>query len=88
MDITITQKDADFILRFIRADLKRVVDSSENLRNNYDRLEKSCTENIKDLPEVISMMKMATELKKTMDEDNNELRKDLEKCIEILTIGS
>lgn len=88
MNIIISQKDADFILKFIRADLKRVSDSSASLHNNYKRLEKSCTEDLRNLPEVASMMEMATILKKTMDEDSDEIRKDLEKCIEILTIGS
>ena len=88
MNIIISQKDADFILKFIRAELKRVSDSSTSLQNNYKRLEKACTEDLRNLPEVVSMMEMARVLKQTVDENSDELRKDLEKCVEILTIGS
>jgi len=88
MNIIISQEDADFILKFIRADLRRVSDSSASLHNNYKKLEKSCTDGLRNLPEVVSMMEMASVLKKTADENSDVLKKDLEKCVEILTIGS
>lgn len=88
MSISLTTKDADFILGFIRADLQRVVDNTANLDESWKRLEASCTDNIKDLSFVQGLMKIAGDARQMAVSDNNDIRKDLERCVELLTCGS
>ena len=88
MNISLTAKDADFILGFIRADLQRVIDNSANLDESWKRLEASCTDNIKGLSFVQGLMKIAGDAKEMAVSDNNDIRKNLERCIELLTCGS
>ena len=88
MEIKLTAKDADFILRFIRSDLQRIVDNSTNLDESWSRLEHSCTDQIKDLPFVKGLMEVAGDAMKMARSDNDDLRKGLEHCVELLTCGS
>ena len=88
MNIVLTQKDADFILKIIRLDLARVVESETDLDNKFAQLQKHHTENLKDISFANIIMQTATEMTNELKEQHMEIRKDLEHCIELLMCGS
>lgn len=88
MSITLTTKDADFILRFIRTDLEDVNKRSKEADESWERLNAACTDNIKDLPVITSMMKLAGIAKSESERNLTEVKAALEHCIELLTWGS
>lgn len=92
MDITLTTKDADFILSFIRKDivlleerLKKLSTSRDNLMRHFNGLGK-----IEDgVDEEIKMLKKCSTLLGTEVENNlHDTISDLTHCIELLTVGS
>jgi len=90
MNIILTQQDADFILKFIRTDLTVLRTNQNNTEESYERLNKTL-EKHKDLAGTIlyqSIKDAAYTLIKESSKSNKELIKDLEKCIELLTVGS
>lgn len=88
MSITLTTKDADFILRFIRADLEKINERSKETEKSWERLNAACKDDIKDLPAIMSIMEVAREAKKLSDNNATEIKESLQHCIELLTWGS
>ena len=90
MNIVLTQQDADFILKFIRTDLTVLQTNHNKTEQSYDELNK-ILEKHKDLaniPLYQVIKETAEDLMKETNRSNGELIKDLEKCIELLTVGS
>ena len=87
MEIRLTAKDADFILKFIRTDLQRVCETSAKIRGKQSELEAMYEKSEKsDL--IKCVWNMAKEAGNLVSEDMTEVRHDLERCIELLTCGS
>ena len=87
MDIKLTAKDADFILKFIRTDLQRVCETSAKIRGKQTELEAMYEKSEKsDLIKLV--WEMAKEAGTLVSEDMTEIRHDLERCVELLTVGS
>ena len=87
MEIKLTQKDADFILSFIRTDLKRLNDSIDKLNNREQKLIDSAKE-LKDDAVVEIVTKLAFEQGNLVKGGLEEIKNDLVHCVELLTIGS
>jgi len=86
--IELTQKDADFILRYIRADLQKASEAVERLKQRQEELERSCKK-VDEKGEALESLITITKLVgKAVDDDMNIIRHDLEHCIELLTCGS
>lgn len=89
MNITLTQADADFILKYIRMDARRVEERYETLQENENNLRKAYEKaNLTDRAVGNAIMEVAEELSTNVKNDLIELRKDFTKCIELLTVGS
>ena len=88
MSITLTPKDADFILRFIRTDLEDVNKRFKEADESWKRMNAVCTDDIKNLPVITSMLKLAGIAKAESERNLNEVKAELEHCIELLTWGS
>ena len=87
MEIKLTAKDADFILKFIRADLQRVCENAAKLRGKQSELEEVFEKSEK--TELMKQIwKMTKEAGDMVSEDMTEIRHDLERCVELLTCGS
>lgn len=87
MEIKLTSKDADFILKFIRADLQRICDTSAKIRGKQSELEEIYEKSEK--TELIKhIWDMAKEAGDLVSEDIDNARHDLERCVELLTCGS
>lgn len=88
MDIKLSTKDADFIIKIIRSDLERINDSHNRLVES----QKSFNESVKESG-VKSLMVKAIAYSLNEDTKNilleeEAIRNDLLKCIELLTVGS
>ncbi len=91
MNIIISQKDADFILAYLRTDLEKVTKTCDNLA---ERSEKFKTELEKHkgkmgiMEEIMSkgLLDVSSEMLK--DSIQTKKKSELLKCIEILTVGS
>jgi len=89
MDITLNTKDADFILRFLRTDLERINDSLSKLKDSKDELQKTCEKSdLKDSRLAQVMMSIADEVATETTDGMEEVKGDLLRCIELLTVGS
>ena len=88
MSFTLTTKDADFILRFIRTSLEEVNKRFKEVDESWKRLNAACTDNIIDLSVVTSVMKLADIAKLESERNLTEVKAALEHCIELLTWGS
>lgn len=89
MNIVLTPKDADFILRYIRIDLERLVKSDNEIikcKNAYVERLKSKGVKEDSFEGVIakSLLELSDEVMNTSETN----KKDLEHCIELLTCGS
>lgn len=88
MIIELKHEDADFILKFLKADLVRVRKNLANIEQDYNKfyayLSKKPEKGRED--EVVS--NIMSNVKDVVCEHSKELCSDLEKCIELLTIGS
>ena len=90
MNIVLTPQDADFILKFIRTDLTVLQTNHNKTEQSYKELNK-ILEKHKDLAGTIlyqNIKDTADTLMKESSRSNEELIKELEKCIELLTVGS
>ena len=87
MEIKLTSKDADFILKFVRADLQRVCETSAQIRGKQSELEEIYEKSDKTelMKHVLDMARQAGDL---VSEDMVKVRHDLERCVELLTVGS
>ena len=85
MNITLSQKDADFILRFLRTDLEHVTKCGDYIRKKQADVKS----HLKDLegPEQI-LIGGLLEVSDDMICESEELKSELLKCIELLTVGS
>ena len=89
MDITLNTKDADFILRFLRTDLERINDSLSKLKDSKDELQKTYEKSdLKDSRLAQVMMSIADEVATETTDGMEEVKGDLLRCIELLTVGS
>lgn len=87
MNIVLKQEDADLILKYIRADLRRVTKAIDEITEKFNELQQSCP-----IPEnsaqAILIFNAISEFKKDVFDTSTEVKTDLAKCIELLTIGS
>lgn len=89
MNIVLTQKDADFILKYIRMDARRVDERYKMLEENEKNLRESCERLNKYEPKTAAMVSdFAKNLGNDVRDELTELKNDFSKCIELLTIGS
>lgn len=87
MDIILNQKDSDFILKYIRGDLERLIISENSHKEKYKKLRQYYNKMKKD-PFVDGLMDIAGELHGDVTEGLAEYHKGLEHCIELLMCGS
>lgn len=87
MDIVLNQKDADFILKYIRGELERLIISEKTHEEKYKKLQNHYKKMKKDTF-VDGLMDIAGELHSDVSEGLNEYHKGLERCIELLMCGS
>lgn len=88
MNIILTQKDADFILKYIRADLKKVSDNYNNLSDSYDELLTTCTKQGFSEDKLNIIHNAVGQIKDDFLDMTKEIQEELAKCVELLTIGS
>jgi len=89
MNIVLTQKDADFILKYIRMDAKRIDEKVEELKKDELRLLESCKQLNNFEPKTASMISnFAKEFGKNVIDELENIQSDFTKCIELLTVGS
>ena len=89
MNIVLTQKDADFILKYIRMDARRVDERFKMLEENEKNLAESCKKLSDMQPQTAVLISdFAKHLGKDVRNDLEELKNDFSKCIELLTAGS
>lgn len=87
--IQLNEKDADFILRFIRVDLERLNGNLNELhQSNNDLKETYEKSNMKDSLMAKCMMDLAEEVTTKTTEGLSEIKNDLIHCIDLLTTGS
>ena len=88
MNIVLNQKDADFILKYIRGDLERLIASENSRKEKYERLEHHYGKIEKKDLCVDGLMKAAKELHEEVNEEVFELHQGLDRCVELLMCGS
>lgn len=89
MNIILTQKDADFILSYIRADLQKITETNvklvERKKEFVSELEKQGVNADSFAGNVAkNLLSFSEELTNTTD----KIEKDLVRCVELLTVGS
>lgn len=88
MDIKLSTKDADFIIKIIRSDLERINDSHDRLIESQKRFNESVKESgVKSLMVKAVAYSLNEDTKNILLEEE-AIRNDLLKCIELLTVGS
>ena len=87
MNITLNEKDADFILKFIRSDLEKVILSEKKYNSRFERLKQHYTQMERN-PVADGLMKVAGVLSNGVNENITDLKKGLEHCIDLLMCGS
>ena len=89
MNITLTQKDADFILKYIRADLQKVTETNvklvERKKEFANELKK---QDIREDSFAGSIAKSFLYISEEITNETDAIEKDLTKCVELLTVGS
>ena len=89
MNIVLSQKDADFILKYIRMDARRVEERYQTLKENEQNLIESYKKaNFNDSKVAETIMGITKEISDNVKDDLLELQKDFSRCIELLTVGS
>lgn len=89
MNIVLTQKDADFILKYIRMDAQRVDESFESLKKRETELLSKCNSpDVANEPMIRNIMEITTKAGNVVKAEMEELKKDFTRCIELLTVGS
>ena len=87
--ITLSNEDADFILRFLRTDLEIVNDRLNKLMDSKKELQKTYDDSeIKDTKLANIMMDIAEKVTADAKGGMQEVRGKLLRCIELLTVGS
>lgn len=87
VNITLNEKDADFILKFIRTDLEKVILSEKRHNSKFERLKQYYT-NMEKNPVADGLMKVAGVLCNEVNENMSDFKKGLEHCIDLLMCGS
>ena len=87
--ITLSTKDADFILKYIRADLEKITEAysltEKKKREFIEELEK---EDVKNDSFEGTMAKTLIDLANAINTETSAIKEDLTKCVELLTVGS
>ena len=89
MNITLTTKDADLILKYIRKDLERIIESDKKIAESKQRfvdcLDKNGIKKDSFSGRIAAeLLDFSNEVEKTSAECRNELTQ----CIKLLTCGS
>ena len=89
MNITLSQKDADFILKYIRMDARRVDERLKSLKESEERLRDKCKAlQLEDDSLAVALLEAASQAGTEVADEMNGLKKDFTRCIELLTVGS
>ena len=89
MSIKLTEKDADFILKFIRMDLRRLNEQEQRLLENENRVIENFEKyDGEDMPQMKELLFFAKEASGDVKKVLSELKQDFNRCIELLMIGS
>ena len=89
MNIVLSQKDADFILKFIRADADMIDERYKELNKAENDLRETYKNgNFNNLDKIKNIMEVSGDLATTVRGHLTELKNDITRCIELLTIGS
>ena len=88
MNITPSQHDADFILKYIRVLLENVSDTQSEIGQKYNKLQKHFCEKLNNNEMANEIMSFAKEVTSEIDSAILETKNDLEKCVMLLTVGS
>ena len=89
MNITLTTKDADLILKYIRQDLERVIESDKKIAESKQRFTE-CLEK-EGIKQDSFSGRLAAELldfSTEVEKKSAECKSELVKCIKLLTCGS
>ncbi len=88
MTIELTREDADFILKYIRDDLTRINQNLDNIDVSYKKFKDSITEDVEKKPEFAAINAVMHKMKNIVNENSRAICQDLERCVELLTMGS
>ena len=89
MNITITTKDADLILKYIRIDLERVIASDKKIAESKQKFVDCLEKNgIKGDSVSGRIANEILDLSSEVEKSSAECKSELTKCIKILTCGS
>lgn len=88
MNITLTQKDADFVLSLLRSYLNKIITSVDEVNEQYEELQKRHKEEAESNFIIGQLMNTASIMKADIDKDVAELKGKLERSIERLMCGS
>ena len=89
MNIVLTPKDADFILKYLRFDLECINEKKEKLEKGKVELRSTYDESdIKDERMAKYLLDLAEVTADATLKGFDEIKKDLNHCIELLTVGS
>jgi hypothetical protein len=87
--ITLSTKDADFILKYIRADLEKITEAySLTEKKKREFIEELKEEDVKDDSFEGTMAKTLIDLANAINTETSAIKEDLTKCVELLTVGS
>lgn len=87
--ITLSTKDADFILKYIRADLEKITEAySLTEKKKREFIEELKEEDVKDDSFEGTMAKTLIDLANAINIETSAIKEDLTKCVELLTVGS
>ena len=87
MNIVLSAKDADFILKYLRDDLEKVCEAGDKIAKKQAEFKKHINELNVDCPELI-LANGLIEVSDDMITESNEIKNNLTRCIELLTCGS
>lgn len=87
--IVLSTKDADFILKYIRADLEKITEAySLTEKKKREFIEELKKEDVKDDSFEGTMAKTLIDLANAINTETSAIKEDLTKCVELLTVGS
>lgn len=87
--IVLNEKDADFILKFIRMDLRRLNEQEKRLKESEDRFDESYEKAGGDESLLGKyLMDLKNEIGKQVKSDFLEIKEGFNRCVELLTVGS
>lgn len=90
MNITLTQKDADFILNYLRVDLQKLNDACDSVNGNLNKI-REMRDKDEELRNNLFANIFASKINEQADEFSSLYKRKtdiLVKCIELLTVGS